>query len=312
MTGADKPKVSVGMPVFNGENYVAEAIESILGQTFSDIELIITDNASTDRTADICQDFANSDSRVHYYRNAQNLGATQNYNKCFELARGELFKWAAHDDNCEPQFIERCVGALASTPEVVLAYTCSVIIDGEGNEVKHEGCGPDLRIDGAARRLSLLYRLFQASPWLAAVLVFGVVRTDVLRRTRLIQGFPSSDIVLLTELALLGHFIEIPDRLFHRRVHDESLGARYNAPRTWRMRKEIGRWFDSRYRTTLLPERHQVHVGQYRAIAEAPLSFAEKCECVLALTTLALRREPATWASRVKRGFGGRRSSKRV
>ena len=92
------PVVSLGMPVFNGERYLATAIESVLGQTFDDFELLLCDNASTDATGDICRSFAGADPRVRYIRNPENLGAHPNFNRAFELATGRFFKWASHDD----------------------------------------------------------------------------------------------------------------------------------------------------------------------------------------------------------------------
>ena len=108
----NKPRVSIGMPVFNGENYLAEALDSLLTQTFSDFELIISDNASTDKTEEICRAYAVRDQRIRYFRNQENLGASRNYNRVFELSSGEYFKWAAHDDLCAPEFLGRCVDVL--------------------------------------------------------------------------------------------------------------------------------------------------------------------------------------------------------
>src|ERR1700737_2789384 len=92
------PRVSIGLPVYNGERYLRFAIDSLLEQDYINFELIISDNASTDATQAICQEFADKDPRVRYYRNQTNLGASGNYDRVFELARGDLFKWAAHDD----------------------------------------------------------------------------------------------------------------------------------------------------------------------------------------------------------------------
>ena len=103
------PKVSIGIAVFNGENFLESALRSILAQTFEDFELIISDNASTDRTADICEQYASQDGRVLYLRQPANLGAQPNYNLLVGQARGRYFKWAAHDDMLAPTFLERCV-----------------------------------------------------------------------------------------------------------------------------------------------------------------------------------------------------------
>ena len=113
------PKVSLGLPVYNGENFIAQAIESILAQTFTDFELIITDNGSTDRTPKICEAYAARDRRVAYSRNPENLGAAPNFNRAFALSSGRYFKWVAHDDLIAPEFLARCVKVLDNDPSVV-------------------------------------------------------------------------------------------------------------------------------------------------------------------------------------------------
>ena len=115
-----EPAVSVGLPVYNGERYLAEAIESVLRQTFADFELVISDNASTDRTAEICRSFARADGRVRYHRNEANLGALPNFNRVFDLGRGRYFKWAAHDDVLRPELLRRCVDVLEDNRDAVV------------------------------------------------------------------------------------------------------------------------------------------------------------------------------------------------
>ena len=95
------PMITVGMPVYNGDKYIEQAIESILSQTFGDFEFLISDNASTDRTREICLDYAVSDSRIHYLRNDVNLGAARNYNRLFEIGSAPYFRWMNADDVAE-------------------------------------------------------------------------------------------------------------------------------------------------------------------------------------------------------------------
>src|SRR3982751_1385660 len=129
------PRVSIGMPVRNGQRYIRQAIDSLLNQTFSDLELIVCDNASNDATESICRDYAARDSRVRYFRNPQNIGPAENHNKCFALSRGEYFKWHAHDDMCASTQLERCVEALDNDPSIVIAYPKTLIVDDAGNPV---------------------------------------------------------------------------------------------------------------------------------------------------------------------------------
>ena len=114
------PSVSLILPVFNGENYIGEAIESVLAQTYTDFELLISDNASTDKTEVICKKYVKKDSRIQYYRNNINIGAASNFNILFNKCRGEYFQWIAHDDMFEPQFLEKCVDVLDNRPDTVL------------------------------------------------------------------------------------------------------------------------------------------------------------------------------------------------
>src|SRR3989337_590294 len=120
---ANMPTVSIGLPVFNGEKYLRQALDSILAQTYQDFELIISDNASTDKTQQICREYVKKDSRIRYYRNKRNLGATRNHNRVFELSCGEYFKWASHDDLLAPEFLSRCVSVLDQDHSIVLCHS---------------------------------------------------------------------------------------------------------------------------------------------------------------------------------------------
>src|SRR5687768_13669514 len=114
------PKVSIGLPVYNGADFIQACVASLLAQDYGDFEIVISDNASTDRTEEICRDLVAKDNRVRYFRNETNLGACPNYNKVFHHARGEYFKWAAHDDECHPAMIRRCVEVLSASPSSVV------------------------------------------------------------------------------------------------------------------------------------------------------------------------------------------------
>ena len=97
--------VSIGLPVFNGDAYLEAAVDSLLSQDYKSIEVIISDNGSTDRTEEICRAYAKADARIRFYRNKDNMGAAQNYNRVFALSRGKYFKWQAVDDKCHPEFL---------------------------------------------------------------------------------------------------------------------------------------------------------------------------------------------------------------
>ena len=209
------PKVSIGLPVYNGENFLAEAIESILGQTFEDFELIISDNCSTDATAAICQTYASRDKRIRYFRNEENIGASGNFIRVYRLSSAELFKWAAHDDVYRPEFLARCVKVLYDNPATVLSYTRAIAIDAHGTFVQTYPARPNLSSQ------SLLVRFQDTLRTMETIPIWGVVRKTVLGKTRLLGNYASPDIPLLAELSLYGQFAEIPNFLFCLREHPQ-------------------------------------------------------------------------------------------
>src|SRR6478752_3957116 len=129
---ASSPLISIGAPVYNGERYLAETLDSLLAQTVEDFELIISDNASTDRTPQICEAYAARDRRVRYVRNAANIGAYGNCNKVIGLSAGRYFKLAMADDVCHPQLLARCLEVMANDPGVVATYAKAQFIDQDG------------------------------------------------------------------------------------------------------------------------------------------------------------------------------------
>jgi glycosyltransferase involved in cell wall biosynthesis len=210
------PRVSIAIPVYNGARYLSATIESILSQTYTNFELIICDNASSDATGEICQSFAQRDARVYYYRNEQNIGWAGNHNRVIDLARGVYFKWAAHDDLLDPTFLEKCVRVLDENPEVVLCYPRTQFIDEGGNLLAVYADGLDLRQPRADQRFSEFFKRQSLSHP-----VFGVTRRHILLRTGRMGSYVMSDRVLIGELALNGQIYEQPETLFLRRLHDD-------------------------------------------------------------------------------------------
>ena len=210
-----KPRVSIGLPVYNGENFLSAEIHSILNQTYSDFELIISDNASTDKTEEISRFFAHSDKRIKYVRNATNIGAAQNYNRTFHLSSGTYFKWAAHDDVLEPTYLERCVEILDKYPDVILCHTDVKIIDEKGQLVEYY-INPLLRIDSQFPHIRFGDMILSHHPCFD---IFGLIRADVLRKTKLHGNHLGADRNLLAELALRGRLFKYQDYLFNIRDH---------------------------------------------------------------------------------------------
>jgi glycosyltransferase involved in cell wall biosynthesis len=214
------PRVSIGLPVYNGEKYLEETLRSLQAQTFRDFELVISDNASDDRTQDICRTYAAGDPRIRYFRNPSNIGLAKNFGRVVELATAAYFKLANADDISAPTLVEKCVAVLDREPDVVLCYGQTTLIDGSGDVLRPYDDRLNLPEPRAAERFDTAVR----SIGLVNVLQ-GVIRTAPLRRTGLLGTYLGSDVVLVAELALYGKFIEIPERLFYRRIHDGAFSS---------------------------------------------------------------------------------------
>lgn len=206
--------LSIGLPVFRGERFLAETLDSILAQTYGDFELLITDNASDDATADICRHYAAADARIRYHRHDHNLGAAVNYTSCFELATGEYFKWAAHDDLCAPTLFERCMDVLTGDRSAVAAFGRTVSIDAEGREIKRWRSRPDLAASDARTRAWDVLTKVETFP------VWAVMARSVLAQTGLLGSFTEHDRPLLYQVALHGPMVEIDEPLFFDREHE--------------------------------------------------------------------------------------------
>jgi glycosyltransferase involved in cell wall biosynthesis len=215
LPGNRPPLVSIGMPVFNGELYVVAAIESLLAQTFADFELIVCDNASTDRTSDICLDYAARDARIRYVRNPRNLGAGPNFDMAFHQARGCYFQWAAHDDMFAPDYLAHTVAALEANPDAVLC-TVGIVEIGPNDEALRRYVTPldAATSDDPVRRFGcVIHTRHQAEDF------FGLYRRTALLGTALIGSYSGSDRVLLAEVALRGRWVRLPEPLFLHREH---------------------------------------------------------------------------------------------
>lgn len=268
----DRPRVSIGLPVYNGERFLRESLESLLGQTYSDFELIISDNASTDDTPDICQAFAEKDPRIRYHRTEENAGCAANYARAFHLSSGEYFKWAAADDVCLPDHLSRCVEVLDRDPTVVLAYPRTRFINSEGRPLESlRDPGWDLRSDAPHERLRFV---INARHWVNAI--FGLIRARSLARTRLVASYPGGDYRLLGELSLLGKFVEIPEYLFLRRIHPQGSSQHVNE-RVW-----ISHFYTGSQNRICLPVWNRAY-DHFTTVIRSRLRISQKLSLVAAL-----------------------------
>jgi glycosyltransferase involved in cell wall biosynthesis len=262
-TGHEVPIASLGMPVYNGERYIREAIQSALAQSLGDIELVISDNASTDGTERICREFAAADSRVRYFRNTSNVGAHPNFNLAFDRSRGKYFKWLAHDDLLHPGYLKQCVAVLDADPSIVLCQTDLACIDESGRQV---GVLP-WRLD-AARSTDPVRRF-------AAVLLqrhncydfMGVIRRETLAKTPL-KSFHGGDRTLLAHVSTLGRFAHV--HLMTIRDHANRYTRSTTRP------AERARWTDSRNASRFSFPHWNLYGSFWEIVGKMPTGLGDK------------------------------------
>jgi predicted O-linked N-acetylglucosamine transferase (SPINDLY family)/glycosyltransferase involved in cell wall biosynthesis len=224
-----QPLVSIAMPVYNGDRYICQALDSLLAQDYNNFELLISDNASTDSTAEICQKYAANNPKIRYFRNSTNIGAISNFNQAFKLSTGKYFMWAAHDDLWAPSYVSKCLAQLELHPNAVLCFSEIHVINELGYPINSEynqfldTVGKD--IPERIRRLTYKLNWYDA--------IYGLMRADALKKTNLMSAKYGGDVILLMELMLLGEFAKVPEKLFAYRLlpnnHEENFVQPYTS-----------------------------------------------------------------------------------
>ncbi|GAB7050420.1 glycosyltransferase family 2 protein [Catenuloplanes indicus] len=215
------PRLGIGLPVHNGERYLPSVLDCLRRQTYTDFEVTICDNASTDATARIVRAVAAEDPRFRYVRNETNIGAPGNFNRVFALSGAELYAWVAADDEYDPAYFQRCVELLDQRPDAIGAFTKVALIDEHGAPlgvpdelIRLDDPDPAVRFGDLA---SFRHSCFS---------VFGVYRRAAIARTRGLLPFWNADRVLLAELALQGPVVVYPAPLYRNRQHTSRLTSR--------------------------------------------------------------------------------------
>lgn len=215
------PLVTVGIPVYQGERYLPETLASARAQDYPDLEILISDNGSTDGTEELCRAAAAADHRVRYLRYDHNRGGTWNYNNLIRHARGEMLTITAADDVKLPPFVSSCVAALEEAGKgCILAVPRTRIIDADGDLIEDLG-DEDLVIDESTPH----ERMAHFMRTVASHIMYGVVRTDAFRATRGMRPVAGGDVVILAELACLGWFTLVPEQSFLQRKHPGAHSA---------------------------------------------------------------------------------------
>jgi glycosyltransferase involved in cell wall biosynthesis len=261
---AGGPLVSVGMPVFNGELFLRAAIDSMLTQSHTNLELIISDNASTDGTAAIANEFATRDSRVRYVRHPRNIGAPRNWNYVAKCARGKYMKWASANDYCDASMIAACIELLESDERIVLCYGTTRLVDEVTGAVTPFDGDFSITEERPSARLSQLLAQLRLNNAMS-----GLIRMDALRRTRLIRLYPSADFVLMAELAMAGMFVLLPQPLLFRRIGARSFSGHLT-------HSELREFLDPEGKFNTRLSRLRMNIGYLAAVLRASMSLSEK------------------------------------
>lgn len=301
-----QPRLSIGLPVYNGEEYLAQSLDALLGQTFRDFELVVSSNASTDSTDDIVRRYAAQDPRIRLIRQAENVGAARNHDVVFRHSRGELFKWASADDLYARDLLERCVAVLDADPDVVLAHSWTAAIDEHGELIQAMEYPLATDSPRVAERLhSMLFGGDDVPGAIRADDFYGVIRSDVLRTVKPHGSHHHADQSFMADLALRGRFRQVPDWLYFRRHHGQRAFLANPTAHAWTANldpRRARRWRNPKPR--LYAEFVWAHVDNIR---RAPLTAAERRECLWVL---------GSWvADRARRRLPGARGpsvSKRI
>jgi len=264
-----QPRVTIGLPVYNGEQYLINALDGILDQTYTDFALLISDNASTDRTQEICLAYAAKDSRIRYFRNEVNIGSAKNFNRVFELAASEYFMWAAHDDIMAPTLVAKCVEVLDRDPSIVLCHALVKIIDDQEKVIADYDDALTLHQIGSDSPTARFQDLIMIPHYCFDS--YGLIRSSALTMRPLIDGYVGSDRNFLAELGLLGKFYHIPEALFFNRDHPR---------RHWPLWMWVAQFDTARVSQIPLP-RWSLLGGYFKSVRRVPLRMRERLRCYL-------------------------------
>lgn len=294
------PRVSIGVPVYNGSRFVRATLDSLLAQTYRDFELIICDNASTDATEAICAEYAAADSRIRIIRHPRNIGPAANYNSCVEHSKGEFFKWNAADDCCAPEFLEKCVAELDAHPDAVLVYPRTRQIDENGTVTKDYAYELDHAAPSPHQRL---WRLVSANHRIhGAHELFGVIRMSALKGTPCFRTTVRGDSVLLARLTLQGKFLRVEDYLFYNRDHSNR-SSKYIGRRQARVGSKLSayigcgplppaEWWDITQKGKITFPEWRVLAEYILAVKESTVEGTERALCHLSLARFSIMHIP--------------------
>jgi len=273
------PRVSVGLPVFNGETFLEQALDSLLDQTFEDFEIVISDNGSVDRTEEICRLYVARDRRIRYYRNEVNRGCAWNHNRVVDLAKGEFFKWHAADDYCAPEFLARCVVELDQDPAAVMAITRIEEVDERGTPLPSVTVADQTLLPvvppGAPVHVRFRQNIRLDHLCLAC---YGLIRLRTLRQAGPMGSYTDADRDFVARLALYGHCAIVSETLLFNRDHPGRFGRSYNRLyHGWT--EQVGWWDPGNAKRRVFPPTWKKLFELTRAVHRAPLTQTDRLNC---------------------------------
>ncbi len=277
------PLITIGLPVYNGEKYLRRTIDSVLAQTYHNFELIICDNASTDRTLEIVESYAQKDTRIRIHRQKTNLGAIPNYRLTLELANGKYFKWIAADDVITADFLDKCLSFMEDRPEVILTYSQAAFIDNDDKIIYFfddvmnlEAWSPD-PVKRMRQHMTAILRDGSA----ANVFVFGLARTDILKGLEPLGNYFGCDYVYTADVFLHGEIYEYPEVMSFYRRHEDSSSSYKKAPSA----KKQQQFYDPSI-TGILKTNFQLrrrYIELFRIIFDSDLNIVMKFQVMFVL-----------------------------
>lgn len=204
-----EPLVSIGCAVYNGEATLERALRPLVEQTYRNVEVIISDDCSTDRSREIYERFARSDPRIRILHNEKNLGVTKNFNRLVHAARGKYFMWADQDDIRDRTFVEKTIAPLEADPGAVICHSHTGVFQGDPNHVRYV-----ITLHGVEGVEPLVRRYLRFLVYYSDTVLYGLIRTEALKQTQIYRDVLGSANALLFELLLRGKFIEVPEVLY--------------------------------------------------------------------------------------------------
>ena len=275
--------VTIGLPVFNGGNYLEQALASIQAQTFQDFVVHISDNGSEDQTPEIAAAWAAKDSRFTHDRLAENCGAAENFNRVLRQCSTPYFRWHAHDDLMAPSLLQVCVDEMLRDASLVGCSTQAEYIGPKGESLKMPIRPLPLMQATPSRRMGhFLLRHSRCDS------IFGLYRTEVLQRTVQIPPYRGGDQVTLCNLAILGPRLELPARLFMVRDHKSC------SMQTMVSADEITKWYDPNSNLHIGSVRLHLFRMKLTMLKDQDLSISERLRCRLILVWW-LTRQSIVW-----------------